>query len=1013
VLFADLSDSTALAAAMEAEHYSELLRAFREACREVIPKHGGTVVRVQGDGVLAMFGFPEALENDGRRATEAALELHQRVRAIPCDAPPPLPGHLSLHSGIHAGLALVDEGDLVRGRFELLGDPPNVAARLSDAAERDEILVSEETLGPATCFFESRRFELAVKGRAHPVVVHRILARAGVSAPFEARLHRGLAPFVSRQRELQTLLGLLEETAGGAAKCAVIVAPPGLGKSRLAEEFLRRAEGMQCDVHRGYCENYLGAEPFRPFLQMLRTLFGLGHDTPRAAATAAVDGVLTAIDPGLLAHRTELIHALSLSDSGSAEDGRRTSAARTVTALCAVFDRIATRRPAVVFIDDVQWADDATRQVIAAVRTLAARSLMLLLAHRGPEPAEAGLRDATIIELVPFGHDEAVETIGHLLPGTDPFLAAEIERYAGGNPLFIEELCHSAGHEDLRRRLGRLLGTGAWLNVLIESRVARLPERQAEIVRAAAVIGTVIPTSLLAELTGCAADDPLVTGLAEQDLIFPAESPGMLRFKHGITRDVIYDAVGLHQRREMHRRIAALLQRGSAYAGEEESYEALAYHFASGGDAEAAARYAELAGDKAMAASALDRAQLQYRSALTAIDSLPDTADNFVRWVGVLQRFGFACVFDPAREQLEILRRAVARARARRDDHAVARTEYWLGYVAYALGESREALAHCEQALAAAEAVGDQALVVQVQATLGQTLAAACDYDRALGLLDAALDVKRRQPSSRRPPVAVAYSLACKGAVLGHRGRFADAHACFEEALAAVRGAHHEVEGSVLCWRAAVYLWQGHWADALQCAVAAQQIARRVKTLYVFGMSRAIAGYAQWMSERRNDGLQSLLDATAWLEARDKNLFISLNYGWLGDALVEARRFAEARRYCARALARARNHDRLGEAAACRALARCALAGHAGRPPAFYLARARRAACELGSPLEEALNDECEAALLASADLDTAAALVHQAAAAFASLGMVWHQADAERRLRALLATPTTSATEG
>jgi class 3 adenylate cyclase len=152
ILFADLSDSTTLAASMEAEQYAEIVDGLRRICREIIPRHGGTIVQLLGDGVLAIFGFPAAQEGDGRRATEAALELHHAIRALPAR-------HyaggssLTLHTGIHSGLVLVAQGDAELGRLQVVGNVTNIASRLASAARRDEILVSRETLGPDAAFF--------------------------------------------------------------------------------------------------------------------------------------------------------------------------------------------------------------------------------------------------------------------------------------------------------------------------------------------------------------------------------------------------------------------------------------------------------------------------------------------------------------------------------------------------------------------------------------------------------------------------------------------------------------------------------------------------------------------------------------------------------------------------------------------------------------------------------------------------------------------------------------------
>src|SRR5882724_3852113 len=147
LLFSDLTGSTDLGATLEAEHYAALLKQLGEVYREIVSGHGGTIIRIQGDGVLAIFGHPETQEDDGRRATEAALDLHARVRALRLHFPASRPISLSMHTGIHAGLVLLGQGDLVHGRFDLMGNAANIAARLSDAAGPDEILVSAETLG--------------------------------------------------------------------------------------------------------------------------------------------------------------------------------------------------------------------------------------------------------------------------------------------------------------------------------------------------------------------------------------------------------------------------------------------------------------------------------------------------------------------------------------------------------------------------------------------------------------------------------------------------------------------------------------------------------------------------------------------------------------------------------------------------------------------------------------------------------------------------------------------------
>lgn len=997
MLFGDLSESTRIAAALEAEIYADLLALVRQAAEDVIAKHGGTIVQLLGDGVVAIFGYPTASEDDGRRAVEAALDLHERIRSIPLEQPLPWRKALGMHSGIHAGLVLVEGGDHARGRVALVGDPPNIAARLSDEAEDGEILVSAETLGPEAHFFQTDGpHRLKLSGRATPLAAYRILGRAEAASRFEARARRGLSVFVGRQAEFGALEEALQEAIAGRPRRVAVVAPAGTGKTRLAEEFLRLARSRDCQVYRGYCESYLGAEPMQPYMQMLRAIFGIEHGMPPADAAARFDSELQRIEPALSPHRSALLQTLWLESSGA--DAARATPERMIAAVRELFARLAARKPLVLFIDDWQWADHTTRVVAGAIHGITDRGILEFIATRELEPGDASLVEARILPLAPFSEEELEETIARLLPGVDPFVAAGIRRDSGGNALFLEELCHNARQSSDGRRLAPAPGSAAWLDALIESRLARLPEEQAELVRTAAVIGNVIPVWLLEKLTGCGESHPLVQALAAQDFVYPAADAGTLRFKHGIARDAIYAAVGLRERRALHARIAEALRASDPEGAREDLLESLAYHCRAAGDTAEAARYAELAGDKALGASALDRAQTQYRAALDAVDQLEPSRVNYERWSAIAKRLATACVFDPSREQLEVFGRAVALAAAHDDAGAAANAEYWLGYINYALGEAHVAIRHFESALAKADALGVIPLAAQLRATLGQAKAAACDYPAALELFDAALSIKRQHHSASRPSVGSAYTLACKAAVLGDLGRFAAASECLHEALEGLHGVHHVVEGSVLCLQSSVLLWQGRWEDARRAAAGAEKVAGRVKSLYFLAMSRSLGGYADWMLARSAESVQAIADATSWLESRDRGLFISLNHGWLAETLIARDDIRGARRHAARALQRTRKGDRLGEAMTWRALARAAAAGKIRTSPQECLDRAMRAAEARGSPHEAAVTQLCAAELaLARGARSEAAPLLKQAGAAFERMGMVWHLGEAKK----------------
>jgi class 3 adenylate cyclase/tetratricopeptide (TPR) repeat protein len=967
LLFADLSRSTELAGAMEAEHYAGLLAALRTAYKAQVQRHGGLVVRIQGDGLLAMFGYLNTREDDARLAVSTALALHAQVRALPVAVPEGY--RLSLHSGVHGGMVLIGAGDIELGRFELMGPVPNIAARLADAAGPDEIVVSAETLGPAERHFEGGApFALSVKGRAEPITVMKLRALRGDTAAAAAAWpgERGEHALVGRQLELAELVHQLDAAAASGPRVVAVSGQPGVGKTRLVQALLHGAAADGWRVLRAYCDASLGAEPLQPFAQMLRELAQVLPDTPGQA----------------------------------------------LPAIRAALEALAARQPLIVFIDDWHWADDASHQVLRALRQLVGCRLLLLLTTRPALPGQdVGLQPVDhTLALTPLGDVDAARLAAARLPSVDPFVIGEVCRHAGGNPLFIAELCHSVTRADMKDALlaqvshevgasglQRMHGAAGWLSHLVESRVLSLPLRQAELVRAAAVIGNVVPAWLLEHLSGNSADDPQVRALAAQDFLYPGEQPGTLRFKHGLTRDVIYASVGLHQRQWLHLRVAAALQQRSADLSQGEHLESLAYHFDAGGESALAAHYAELAGDRALAASALDRARAQYRVALAALDRLALSPARVLRWITIVHRLGMVTVYDPTRADLALVQRALMLAERQSDPAVTRRSRYWVSYIHYALGDAAQAVAHGERALQEARLAGDEPLTFQILATLGEAHSAAGQYAQAQALLEQAIEVKRRHRSGRRTNVGLVFSVVCRACVLGDRGRFAQAQAGFDEALSYVVDGEHEIVATVQGWRAAVLLWQGRWREAVPAAAESARIAQATRSLAQYSIAHAIGAYARWMLDGQERDLHAIEEATAWLAPRDTGLFRSLNHGWLTEGLLAVGRRGDARRHAALALRRARHSDRLGLAMSERALALDA--SRDGKPAvaARHLARAYEAARLRDSAHELAVTQLCEARItLAQGRSAAASALAGQAAASFERLAMPWHLAQAQ-----------------
>ena len=971
VLFSDVSDSSAHAEQLEAEEYARLLERFREFARDIIPRHGGTIARLQGDGVLALFGHVEPSEDDGRRATEAALDLHAAVGTLRTGVGSQATA-LQMHSGVHGGLVLLLAGDIERGRFDVVGEVPNTAARLSSLAAPGEVAVSEETLGPrAAHFAATRSASLKIRGRSELLTVLRVSSRLDTHLRrIDAGHARGAHAFIGRSETIRDLMDATERAATGDPQAIVLMGEPGIGKTRLVAEFARRVHAPDVTVLQGYCESYLSAEPMQPFIQCMRQL----------TDSDQLDGAQNAT-----------LAALARARSGVA------AAADAAAERAWMIDRLnarAQRGTLVLLLDDWQWADDASRAMLRSLWSLKGR-VLVVLAVRPVQADEIGFSDARVLRLSPLDAAQCGAAIAERLPAADPFVIEAIAAQSGGTPLFIEELCHAFA-EGANVRLAERGRGLSWLNSLVASRLWRLPPAQVDLLQTASVAGTVVSLDLLRRLVGEESFDRLKVVIENLDFLVAGEQPGTVRFRHGLTRDAIYNSVDLERRRALHDRVAAALQSSAEQSADEAPIEALAYHFDAAGRTVEAARYAEAAGHRALAAMALDRARAYYLMALRCLDALPQMPDaTRRRWCEIAQRLGQTCVFDvlDVEQLLSLFQRAAAYAEQSNDANLLARAEYWLGYVHYGKGLPRQAIQHCDRALQLAEASQDTRLAAQVQATLGQSLASAGLYQRAFSLLRGAVVAKRMQsrPGSGAA-VGSAYTLARIGYTLADLGRFDEASDAFEESLELLGDPMHAVGASIRELICAAHLWQGRWAEAGDAGRAGALIALNCRSRFNSAMGRALAACADWADQKNDSALQTLREATHWIEVRGGAVSTSLNYGWLVEAKLDAGRMADARRYMARLLMRARAQDRHGEAQGWRAMAIAVARGGDLARASFCLAAAERAAAFRASPREDAVNALAAAhvALLAS-DRPAARRRVDEAAAAFDAMKMHWH----------------------
>jgi class 3 adenylate cyclase/tetratricopeptide (TPR) repeat protein len=524
VLFCDVTGSTALGETSDPEAVRGLLARYFERMKTIVERHGGSVEKFIGDAVMAVFGVPVAHEDDALRAVRAATEMR--------DALPEL--------GVQARIGIMT-GEVVTGTEERLatGDAVNVAARLEQAAQPDEVLIGEQTFTLVRDAVDAQPVEpLVLKGKAERVSAYRLVHVR------EAPKRRHEARFVGRERELTVVRDAFER-ADGERRCelATIIGDAGVGKSRLAAEVLA---SLEATVVQGRCLPYGEGITYWPVVEVLKQLRVMPPDEAAAEAIRSVLG----------------------------ETEAPVSAEEIAWAFRKTLEHTASDRPMVVVFDDIQWGEETFLDLIEHVALLSTGAAILLLCLARPELTDRRPAWPVALRLEPLRDHDVEQLIPERIAGD---LRARIARAAGGNPLFIGEMLAMASQGD-----GDEVAVPPTLQALLAARLDQLETGERSVLERGAVEGEIFHRGAVQML---APDEPQVTprlaALVRKELIRPdkPQIPGEdgFRFRHLLIRDAAYDGLPKATRADLHERFARWLTAHGA--GFVEFDEIVGYHF--------------------------------------------------------------------------------------------------------------------------------------------------------------------------------------------------------------------------------------------------------------------------------------------------------------------------------------------------------------------------------------------------------------------------------------------------
>jgi class 3 adenylate cyclase/tetratricopeptide (TPR) repeat protein len=568
VMFVDLVDSTAMATRLDPEEMGEVIRAYQNAVAGEIARVEGHVAKFMGDGVLAYFGWPAAHEDEAERAIRAGLAIVKAVAALKVRGQ-----KLAVRVGIATGLVVV--GDLVgEGAAQeeaVVGDTPNLAARLQAFAQREQVLVSEQTwrLAEASFTFQDLgRQEL--KGISAPVRVLVALGERVSATRFEIRSGGQLGALFGREQELALLCELWGQAIAGEGQSVLLTGEAGIGKSRLTHALINAIEGQSRVLLRYQCSPHYRDSALWPVVQQLSFAAQFRPDDSPQSKLRKLERLL-----GLSAASTEAIGLLAQLLSIPAAPRFRIDMspqlqrARTLSVLVDQLMGLASREPVLVIVEDAHWIDPSTLEMfqLALDRIAQSRVLILMTSRPDGEPDLASHPRVTRITLNRLGRAAVAAITNRIAAGRwlPPSVHEEIANRSDGVPLFVEELTKAvielAGENELRRRSGQTT-IPATLHDSLMARLDRVPEVK-RVAQLAACIGREFDYRTLLTITRISASalEKALERLVKAELIFRRGSPpdAAYTFKHALVRDAAANSLLFSERRLIHAELAQTL----------------------------------------------------------------------------------------------------------------------------------------------------------------------------------------------------------------------------------------------------------------------------------------------------------------------------------------------------------------------------------------------------------------------------------------------------------------------
>jgi class 3 adenylate cyclase/tetratricopeptide (TPR) repeat protein len=876
VMFADMEGFTQLSEKIGPEEAYNIMDQVYEILIHKVHDYEGTVNEFTGDGIMALFGAPIALEDAPQRAIRSAYAIHRemsrfndKVKQEKEKIPP-----IKMRIGIHTGPVVVGTlGNDLRVEFKAVGDTVNLASRMEGLAEPGSTYVSENTFKLAEGLFRYEALgEFAVKGKEEKVKAYRVIAPSTSRTRFDVSAERGLTPFIGRERELELLLDCFERSKAARGQAISIMGEAGVGKSRLLYEFRKAVSNEDITFQEGKCLSYSRNVAYHPVIDIVKANFDITEgDRDFEISEKLKRGlkILRADEPSTLPYLLEL---LSVKDSGIdtktlSPEARKD---RIIEAIKRITIKASQIRPLIIAIEDLHWIDKSSEDYLKALLdSVSGAGVFLIFTYR-PEFVQTWAVKSyhSQINLNRLSNRESLAMATHLL-GTENInsdLEELILEKTEGVPFFIEEFLKSLKDLNIIERKDdtyhlvkdiQAVSIPSTIQDVIMARVDTLPEGAKEMLQTGSVIEREFTYELIKQVSGLSEQElwSQLSVLKDAELLYERgiypESTYI--FKHALTREVVYDSILTKRKMKLHGEIGNAIE--ELYKDNiVEHYEVLAEHYITSEDHEKGAEYSRLAAKKAVRTASFIDAFAYGEKRISCLEKLPVSADVQKRIIDARAGIGlFYIQLNYHHEAKEAVEPIADLALEYNNKKRLSQIYTIIGANSFMVEEDYpKAFKYLENARNITEELNDNISVSFANYWLGLCYSQKCEYEKALHFIGKSLEINVAASNL--------WGISVLKSVISH-------------------------------W---IYGVQGRIDLAYQISNEALQLAEESGDIYSKAFAQCYHGYASYCKGFLNEAEGNLLKATELLERINYFFLLADTQRFLGDAYFDMGKYQKS-----------------------------------------------------------------------------------------------------------------------